>query len=292
MSKTIKLAPGIGDNIWLIQKLINTGEKFTFILSGDLPNRGKQVFDLFPQITIKSGYAEEFGKNFSTNLVLDNSAQYFNKKWGDIKEKEIFLAPNRHIEAGKYLKDLFPDLPISYYMDYNTSAEDKNIANKLLPNKNKHYIGIYGSCYAVNRHWGFWLEKEWFNLIRNLKRLDDSVVPVIIGATYDIDLGQNLIRMLKSANIEYVDTIGQSLSSVIEIMKLLFYGFYFPSGLGIISGTLGAPSTMFYPQHLRSIMTKWCDPMLTESGIFKECLFCSDTEIFNWIKDRGIFKND
>jgi len=159
MSKIIKLAPGIGDNIWLIQKLINTGEKFTFILSGDLPNRGKQVFDLFPQITIKSGYAEEFGKNFSTDLVLDNSAQYFNKKWGDIKEKEIFLAPNRHIEAGKYLKDLFPDIPISYRLNYKTSNKDKKIAKNLLIDKKRKYLGIYGSCYAVNRHWGFWLEK-------------------------------------------------------------------------------------------------------------------------------------
>ena len=49
--RKITVNAGIGDNIWLFQKLLNQKEKFDFILPDGNPQRGKQIFDLVPDLS-------------------------------------------------------------------------------------------------------------------------------------------------------------------------------------------------------------------------------------------------
>jgi hypothetical protein len=88
-------------------------------------------------------------------------------------------------------------------------------------------------------------------------------------------------------DIPYINTVGKELGYVMEAMKMLSYGFYFPSGLPIVSETIvdGPDCLMFYGSNLAKMMGSWCDPQRRADGRFKECLFCAPEAVHSWIKD-------
>lgn len=279
MERIIRVCPGIGDNIWLIQKLINTGERFHFELAGGEPRRGKQLFDLLPQVTITASYL---------NYLSYGGIQRYNihrgyPKWEHIRIRrvqEMYLSMNEWLEHGKRIERFFPDLKTSYTIDYQTTIEEKDNARAIVPKTN--YVGIYASAYSTQRAWGFWDEHGWFELISNIYKARQCTF-VIIGAAWDIDLGDKLIALLKAKKIPYVDTIGQTLGTVVEIMKRLDYFIGFPSGLSILNETLGKNGLMFYPPHLKLMINAWADPDRIESEDYKGMLFCTPSEAFNWL---------
>lgn len=73
--RVIKVCPGIGDNIWLLMKLVNAGERFIFHLPNGKPQRGKQIFDLFPQVAAAAEYVA------GSKKVKDISANSISKVW-------------------------------------------------------------------------------------------------------------------------------------------------------------------------------------------------------------------
>ncbi|MGN6436854.1 MAG: hypothetical protein ACTHMM_09990 [Agriterribacter sp.] len=161
-----------------------------------------------------------------------------------------------------------------------------NTGHGVLTNIPQKYIGIYSSAYSSQRSWGFWNEKGWFEFIKLFHKENPELVFVIIGASFDIDLTGSLMNLLKEAGIPYVDTVGQPLSVVIEILKRLSYFVGFPSGLSILNETLGKDTFMFYPEHLRLMINAWAEPSRIESGEYKGALFCSPYKAFLWIRDQ------
>jgi hypothetical protein len=153
------------------------------------------------------------------------------------------------------------------------------------------YIGIYASAYSTVRNWGFWDEKGWLQLIRLMKGLIPDATFVLIGAEWDAELAANLRNQLQAHHIPYVSTIGKPLGYVIEMMKILAYGFYFPSGLGILNGLLHRPGVMFYPPALPKLACTWADPAIIEDGTFKECQFTTPEKIFKWVKEEYKLKS-
>ena len=73
--KTFKVCTGIGDNIWLFQKLLNTEEKYKFLIPKNEPQRGKQVFDLLPQIGTAE-YANVSNKDAIEKTVSVNNTNF------------------------------------------------------------------------------------------------------------------------------------------------------------------------------------------------------------------------
>lgn len=283
--RTIKVAPGIGDILWIIMKLESTGEKFHWRIAGDQPERGKQIFDVLPQTVASVTYDRAFNANHALNCNIQNTL----KTWDAIGNRSLmFLTINRHFEAipaGNF-RDWLPDLKINYYPQYQTQAFAGR-ADQLLSDKGVKYVGCYGSSYSTSRHWGGWMDQEWEKMIVGLRQRDPSIVPIIIGANWDIDIATKLIARLDSRHIPYIRLIGENLALVIEVMKRVRYGFYFPSGIGIIAGTLGVPGTMWYPTKLDTMRGKWCDPKLTEQDIFHEMVFCTPEEMLQYIDSRG-----
>lgn len=277
--RIIKVCSGIGDNIWLAQKLVNQSERFNFWLPDGKPQRGKQIFDVLPQIANRATYVP----GLSYNLLAKQNIQNKLKNWRQITHPEFFLTANAHLEAGKRIEDFLPDLPTSFVIDYATDEEDKRTAKLVVPHSTVPVIGIYGSAYSTQRAWGFWDENGWFELIQLLRKKCPEAIFVIIGAHFDIDLAGNLMKLLDEEAVNYIDTIGQPLSVVIEILKRLNYFIGFPSGLSILNETLGKNGVMFYPFHLQPMMNAWANPERIASGEYKGCLFCSPKEIYNWI---------
>jgi hypothetical protein len=280
--KTITVPPGIGDSIWLLQLLVNTKERFNFILPGQHPQRGKQVFDLLPSISNSCTYSmTERYKNIKGWNIQKRYKRYY-----DIPDTIFYLSANEWLEKGFHLKDFFVDLPIAYELPWQTSQFKDQVEKDL--SQFKHCIGIYGSSYSTSRAWGFWQEDKWFELIKKIHSVNKDVTFIIIGAEWDINLSDALINLLKTnPNISYFSTVGRELGYVIELMKQLDYAFYFPSGLPILSETLDIKTdcVMFYPPMLKEMQTKWCEPSRTQDGSFKECQFCEPEQIFDWVKN-------
>lgn len=310
--RTIKTTPGIGDFLFFASKLLSTGERFNFQISDGKPQRGKQIFDLLPAVSASCTYTPNLGYK----KIKEENIQRVKPLWKDIDEQEFFLCANRHLELGHRIEEFLPDLPTSFRLDYATTEEDKETARRLtLPNRkwftqkplnsiaddieamanglykihtteNVKYVGIYSSAYSSQRNWGFWTERGWFDFIKLFHKENPELVFVIIGASFDVDLSGNLMKLLKAAKIPYVDTIGQPLSVVIEVLKRLSYFVGFPSGLSILNETLGKSTFMFYPEHLQLMQNAWADPVRIESGEYKGAQFCTPEKAFRWIKNE------
>lgn len=281
--RKIVVPPGIGDSLWILQKLINQSEKFDFVLSGGQPRRGKQIFDLLPQLSNSCEYANY---NIGYNFIKRNNIHHRHKEWNEIKDQQFYLTANEWLEEGNELKDFLPDLSISYTLPWKTEQYREEVKKDI--ESHKHLIAIYGSSYSTVRAWGFWQEAQWFELISRIHKENQNITYVIIGAEWDVNLSSSLIGLIETnPSIKYLNTVGKPLGYVMELMKELDYGFYFPSGLPILSETLDVKTdcTMFYPPHLEKMMRKWCDPARIEGKQFKECLFCTPLEIFDWVKD-------
>lgn len=283
--RTIKVCPGIGDSIWLLQKLINSNEHFHFQIPDGTPQRGKPLFDLLPQIAASSEYVPGL-----TYKKLDReNIQGKKRRWMDITEKSMFLTANRHLESHKRIEEFFPDLPTSYRLNYMTKKDDQDAANEILKDESVKYIGIYTSAYSNSRNAGGWGPEEWFKLIKMLYKGKD-ICFVLVGAPYDVGITEALITELERYNIPFINTTGQLLPVVIELLKQFSYFIGFPSGLSILNETLGKDGVMFYQVKDKGIINMWAEPGRIEKGNIKECLFCEPEKIYDWVKnDYNLF---
>lgn len=279
--RTVKTCAGIGDAIWVLGKLAPLKQKFNFILAGDEPHRGKQIFDLLP--TIANGC--EYG-DFGSMEAIKGSIHLQHGYYGSIQgATPFFLAINQHLEQGKRIEDFMPDLKMQFSLPYKTK-KFKGQAKKLMGKKKKKYIGIYAARYEVLGNWNFWKEDGWLDLIKRIYILDKNVEFVVIGADYDLDLGSTIINGMKELNIPCIELIGEELGLVIEALKRLDYLFAFPSGIPIISTSLEIPTLMFYPPHLEPMIDTWANPKLIKNSTYKGMLFCTVDEAFGWVKNK------
>jgi ADP-heptose:LPS heptosyltransferase len=277
--RTINVCSGIGDNIWLLMKLVNQPEKFNFKLPDGFPQRGKQIFDIFPQVAASAEYAK-----LKTKAVL--AAPNDRVQWSQITADTFNLSCNHHLDTGKRIERFLPDLKTSFILDYDT-GEYKEAAASFIPGSN--YVGIYSSSYHTSTNWGAWHDKEWFELSEMLHKQNPDFIFVVIGADWDADLETSIIKRFDEANIPYIKLIGQPLGLVCEVLKRLDMFIGFPSGLSILNETLGAKRTlMFYPKHLRPMQNAWADPQRIESNVYKGCQFCPPEKAFEWIKTNWL----
>ncbi len=279
--RSIKVCAGIGDNIWILQKLVNAGEKFIFEIASDKPQRGKQIFDLLPSLVEEA----EYSPYFTSLHPMNQDANEYYKKWSDVPEGQICLSANVWLEQGKRIEDYLPDLETSYKLPFVTKEYAKT-AKKDMPKGDTKYIGIYTSSYSSARNWGFWDEQNWCQLISLLGEHNSNYKFVLIGADFDTDLNSNLIQMLTALKIPFQTVIGQNLGYVVEVMKRLDYFVAFPSGLPIMSTMLKVPTLMFYPAHLSKMQYAWADPKLIEDHTYHPMLFPDAEDAFSWIRDE------
>jgi hypothetical protein len=282
--KTIRVCAGIGDNIWLFQKLVNSGERFNFVLAGDEPRRGKQIFELIPSLAFSAEYCDLFGSQFACMTNVEDRL----KTWKEISAAppDFYLSANRTMEEGRRIETFLPDLPTSFRIDWLTPAFAREEAVEILTDDVK-WIGLYGSCYSIVRSWNFWKADEWLRLVDLLlKKFDSPVGFVVIGAAFDSDLAGRLIAKLSRRGIRFAVITARPLEVVIEAMKRLSYFFSFPSGLGILAPTLGCPTYMFYPPFIGKMVNAWADPKAIEDLSYHGSLFCSPEETAAWTLDQ------
>lgn len=284
MARLIRVPPGIGDSIWILQKLINSKEKFDFHLSDAKPQRGKQIFDLLPEVSNICEYVPGLSYGTIKKTAANNPTQ-----WKDNKDKAFTLECNSHLEAGKRIETYLPDLPITYKLPYATTNIDKAMASVLTPVRlDRKYMGLYTSSYQTSKNFGegFWNANEWFDFAQKIWAEDNSIIFVVIGAEWDMDLTGILMTKFIANHIPFINTVGESLSVVIEILKRLTYFIGFPSGLSIINETLHKKTFMFYPKHLIPLSTAWPEEKRIKSLDYIAQLFCTPVKAFTSLMDK------
>lgn len=287
MTRLIRVPPGIGDSIWILQKLINSKEKFDFHITDAFPQRGKQIFDLLPQVSNSCEYVP--GLSYGTIKAL---AKQNPKLWQEHREKAFTLECNTHLEAGKRIEDYLPDLTIKYKLPYKTSDTEKALAAQLLSLQHANagkYLGIYCSSYATSKNHGegFWGPNEWYDFVEKIHLENPLIIFVMIGAEWDTDLTGMLMTKMLAHRIPFINTVGENLGTVIEILKRLDYFIGFPSGLSIINETLHKKTYMFYPTHLIPLSTAWPEESRIKSGDYIPVKFCTPAEAFKILMDKN-----
>lgn len=291
MYRTIQTCAGIGDAIFLIKKLVNVNEKFHIQLPDGIPQRGHQIWDLLPKTTQSVQYVP----GLSYKKLERQSAHRLNSDWLNIVEDSFSLSMNQWLEEGNRVEHYFPEIKTSHTINWQIKKWAEEVATDFprisADTKAQRYIGIYASSYSTVRQWGFWDAKEWYKLIRLIHQERPTWTFVIIGAEWDNDIAKELMALLDmpavNDSIPYINTIGKPLGYVANVMRYLDYGFYFTSGLPILSETIkyGSDLTMFFPPHLEKMMGTFCDPKRKASGQLKECLYCSPEAIYKWWTD-------
>lgn len=281
MKRTIRTCAGIGDSIFLINKLVNAKERFNILLPDNKPQRGHQIWELLPNVTESVSYIG--GMNYKT---IEQFSQH-RKPWSQITQPEFYLSANRFLENGNRIEDFLSELPMSKHINWDIKQYATQAKNDYPLRKGIKYIGIYASAYSTARNWGFWGATEWAELIMMIHKERPKWKFVIIGAEWDNDIANDLVEILKKEEVAFDTVMSKPLGYVANVMKQLDYGFYFPSGLPIFSETIKGASdlTMFFPHHLKQMMGSFSDLSRKQSGRLKECLFCSPTEIFKWWRD-------
>lgn len=274
MSKTITTAAGIGDKIWLLQKLVNQPEAHDWIIPAGQPQRAHQLAPLLPSVIRSVTFKEGLGyKTIKTYGYRGN--------WCNTPQ-EFTLEANTHLEAGKRIEKFLPDLATSYRIEWQVLDVDRRAVDSWL--EPARFIAIYTSAYQKDARWKGWEAKEWLEFI---KMFPKHYTFVIVGAEWDSPMAGDLMPMLTQNSIPYVNTVGQPLGVVIEVLKRCEAFIGFPSGLSILNETLGAGKTiMFYPQHLALMVNTWADPARIDSGDYKGCMWCAPSAIHSWIKEN------
>lgn len=282
--KTIRVCSGIGDNIWLLQKLVNSGERFNFKLAGEAPRRGKALFELLPSVS----FSAEYAPHTSIACAALLNAQKNCETWAEITRRyppDFHLSANGHLEFGRRIEEFLPDLKTSFAIDWMTSPAAKAEAALLTPVGTK-WIGLFGSSYASQRVWSFWGAEEWSRLASALSlRFGNVIGFVVIGAAFDSDLAGRLVENLSRHGRRLSIVIARPLEVVVEVLKRLSYFFSFPSGLGILAPTVHCPTLMFYPPILEKMMNAWADPIAIETGAYKGMLFCELPKVLEWVME-------
>lgn len=281
--KTITVPAGLGDFTWMAMKLLNTGEKFHVNLPDGQPQRGHQMKDLLPNLIQTISYKP----NLSYKVINNNNIQKQRKTWKRIiesGEKKFFLSANEHLEKGIRIEEWLPDLPATFKIDYDTPWEHKDLAWKMVVNHGV-CIGIYTSAYSNARNWNGWMAKEWINFIGRIHQVRSDATFFIIGAEYDTGTPGEIMEWMDENLVNYVNTIGQPLTVVVELLKLMDLFCGFPSGLSILNATLGKRGIMFYPPKLERMINAWADPKMIANGDYKGCLFCEPEKIFDWLRN-------
>lgn len=294
--RTITTTPGIGDVLFVFQKLINQPEKFHWRIWDGVkngvqaqPRRGHQIFDLFPQLTESFEYVPNMGYG---RIKKSNP---YHGRW-DTAPQEMILEANSHLEAGKRIEDFLPDLKTSFTLPYvlpkERHAQIRALNMPMLHPDTPPYIGIYTTSYGNARYASAWVLNEWMELIKLIQGLRKGYKFVFIGAPYDVGISDEI--MARMASNDFINAIGQPLPVTIEVLKRLEMFIGFQSGLSIINETIGAKQTvMLYNHALERMMNTWPDPERIKSGAYKGCTFgpphdmLQPKKLFEWMVENG-----
>jgi hypothetical protein len=223
---------GIGDVLWILSKfaaLAQEREIVFWLPAGEQHRAG--------------GLCRMAGVHYAYLPTLTTQWVWSQPGSPEIPESGwIAVQANRHLEAGKHLKDWYPELPLAY----------PELSVRFQPKKADYVIGFM--CLAT--YMGGQLQpKEWAAIFEYVEK---HVAPVVIvGAGRDVDFAREVMKFYKSPLPPLFDApLEEVLPTVLGAKAVVGVA----SGLLISGITYGKPSLIAYPRWLTSMPGTWEPP--------------------------------
>lgn len=252
--------PGVGDNYWIYNKLKNLNKKIHFIFN-------YQNNEMYPK---RSHQLMEFCSNTSFSYYTSNDDKlydiYVNAYPENFTKKEIMkelykgskysFLPNRYIEIGNHLKDVWSD------MELNTELINFNKFNNLEIDKNFDNSTIFIHPFTYNKDKSKWVDLS-INMIKLLsKRLNKNGFRIgICGGIYDCDNWNEIFKMIKNEiGYEPYNLVGKSLLNTLYTLNISS-GWIGPvNGLAAITVFNNITSCVIWPQYLHKMVNTITNP--------------------------------
>lgn len=275
--------PGIGDLSWIFSKLSTTGRKFDLVIAEDKKTRRSMpLVDMVECVNSASYGGSELYQLLST--AKNSTFQDYIDAWE--VGKQLVMSCNFWVDAGNRLEGYLYDLNTDFHYDIHGSDKDAEWAEKTI-NKDAPSFGIYTSSIGGIRNWNGWAELEWVQFADIVRSHYPIVEFYLIGAKWDLDMREPMLKAFDSRHIEYHDLFGKtSLGQALELLRRLDYFSGFASGLTILSNVVNKPVVMFYPKILTRLMHSWPCPISIADGSYQGMVWDRPIEVFNKIKPQ------
>ena len=275
----IQVPAGIGDFSWIYSKLVTLGEKLNVHVCKGGPARLAPIAELLPNILSIQYGNFGFGELSKRAIPPHTPKKYlFEQPIG----AAIPMSINRHLEEGYRIEQWLPDVEVNHH--YPTVIEDKYVALANSVHHYKDYICIFAANKNTCANWNGWMAPEWTEFMVTFRQEVADLPFVLIGANWDIQLGDEITKMAHSRRVPLVNIIGKTpLAASLHIVRQSKYFVSFPSGMGIMAHVLKQPCTMFYPKALEKMMGTYISPESRDLMRFHELQFCSPRKLVSWL---------
>lgn len=286
------LPAGIGDISWVYTKLKSFREKLgkEIIVSvasaspGEV-NRGGDLIKLLPNVHW-GGYMDDRNswQVISQSLPFEwpmtvGGIGLVDKPWVQN------LSANIYLESGRPLADWFKPFPMDYHYTLNFTGLDAEAQSSLMSGLPRPIIGVYVSNRAKDQiksgGWNLWSEQQWIDFLTKVYQFLGQGSFVFLGAEYDRDKTEIVANEMEH-RAPCRKIIGQELSVALYCMQFIDYGFYYPSGIGILSDVFNKAGLMLLPWILKGLETSYADPVNLAYNRYRAWANPKPDEAFDW----------
>jgi hypothetical protein len=263
--------PGIGDFAWLYCKFSRLDRPLYLTIAEDDSGRSMPFVQMLPNVA-----RVDYGNG---KLDYEYLKKCWNGTYAEILEAEskgskIYASCNNWLDNGRRLEEWLPDLPTDFHFDIPLSADDYNLAERLLP-PGAMYFCIHTASLGGVASWDGWGPGEWLDFANAVHLVYPHVVFVLIGAKWDKDLNSQLRPLMLNLKLPIINLVGMlPLSVSLAVIQRCRYMVGFASGMTILAEIMRIPVLMLYPNHLDLLRYSWPSPQSIASRAYTGELWC------------------
>ena len=291
--KPIKIytPPGVGDTLWILQKLFPTTQRNFELYTWSRTNKSSPFLTNLERIVSVSEFSEPFRgyTRYKTkcqemyNIYSSNNSSYFDTV------DELFLEANTFLEHGNRLETYLPNLPTQYKLPWKINSEDENIVRDYTNDQN--VIVLYTSSMQNNKlskkEMSEWTFNAWVDLAKSLFKTYPGIKIAWIGGKYDECAIKELEKDLKGELIDYY--IDKPATFIVPLLRQCKCFISYQSGISCISMSEDVPTYMLYFNHLDKLPWSICPPsFINNKSIYNPEFFGKATinDIVNWVEQH------
>lgn len=287
------LPSGIGDISWVYTKLLHFKEKLgkeiiVSVASQGEMNRGGEFVKMLPNVHW-GGYMEDRNswQVISQCLPADwpmtiGGLGFVDKPWVQN------LSANVHLESGRPLADWLKPFPISYHYGLKFTGVDADARSSLMENMPKPIMAVYVSNRDKDQQkaggWSLWSEQQWIDFLTKVYQFVGKGSFLFLGAEYDRDKTEAVANVMEQ-RAPCRKVVGQKLSTALYCMQSIDYGFYFPSGIGILADVFNKPGLMLLPWILKGLEKSYAEPSNLAYNRYRAWANPKPDEAFDWFSN-------
>lgn len=286
--------PGIGDIMWLLQKLFPNTDRTFNIHSWDRTTVSSPFLKGLERIENVNQFKGRFStfSNFKNHCAKEY-VKYCKMSRDQINNlNDIYLEANTFAEAGNRLENYLPNLPdIQFQLPWKTNEESTKEVSDL--NTGRNSIVIYTSTIKNNKvpqHTGKWKSENWLEIIDSIIKTFPGIQIHWVGSSYDTDFKDLIHKYFSEELITYF--VDKPAEFLIPLLKTSNCFISYQSGISCISMSENIPTTMFYFDNLSKLPNSLCPPTsLNNKHIYNPIFFnhIETKDIISWIEPHLIY---